>query len=127
MRTLSMLCIVGVGALGLMACGGQPPAPTPAPTTLAPAAPASPADAAAAAPTGFGVQECDDYIKAYMDCIDTKVPAAMRDQVRQGFEQTKSQWQQAASTPQGKDGLKMACTQARDAAKTAMSAYGCAF
>ena len=51
----------------------------------------------------------------------------MRDQVKAGFEQTRQQWQQAASTPAGKQGLQMACTQARDAARMAMKAYGCNF
>jgi hypothetical protein len=124
MRTLSRLCVLA--AFGLVACGGEAPKPESAPGTQ-PASPPTTAAAAAAAPTGFGVQECDDYIRAYLDCVETKVPAAMKDQVRAALEQTRSQWQQAAATPQGKEGMKLACTQARDAAKTAMSAYGCTF
>jgi hypothetical protein len=45
--------------------------------------------------------------------------------MRSQLDQTKMAWQQAASTPQGKAGLANACTQADNAAKQAMSAYGC--
>ena len=45
--------------------------------------------------------------------------------MRQSLEQTKMVWKQAASTPQGRDGLAMACQQAESGAKQAMAAYGC--
>jgi hypothetical protein len=47
--------------------------------------------------------------------------------MRQSLEQTKAAWKQAAATPQGRDGLAMACTQAEAGAKQAMAAYGCAW
>jgi hypothetical protein len=111
-------------AFTLGACGGGGEAAKPAPAA-SPAAAAAPAAAAGA--SEFGVPECDDYIKKYLACIDSKVPEAARATVRQSLDQTKSAWTQAAATPQGKAGLAMGCKAATDAAKTAMAAYGCSW
>ena len=64
-------------------------------------------------------------MRKYLACVDSKVPEAGRAMMRQSFEQTKAAWKQAASTPQGRDGLAAACVQAEAAAKQAMGAYGC--
>lgn len=117
-------------AIAVAACGGgasQQQAPPPAPR-----ASQAPADTSATAPaaTGaaeFGVPECDDYMAKYLACIDSKVPEAARAMVRQQLEQTKAQWKQAASTPQGKAGLAAGCQAATDAARASMAAYGCQF
>lgn len=114
-------------ALATVACGGEQ-APPP-PTTTAPAARSTATTMAPAATTvaagDFGVPACDGYMKKYMACIDSKVPEQARAMMRQSVEQTRAQWKQAASTPQGRDGLTMACTQAEAAAKQATAAYGC--
>jgi hypothetical protein len=115
-------------AAGLVGCGGEQAPPPPA--TTATTAPATRAEVAAApaatvAAGDFGVPACDSYMKKYMACIDSKVPEQGRAMMRQSLEQTKAQWKQAASTPQGRDGLTMACTQAEAAAKQATAAYGC--
>jgi hypothetical protein len=47
--------------------------------------------------------------------------------MKQGFDQNIAAWKQAASTPEGKQGLATACQTALDAAKQSMGAYGCAF
>ena len=109
-------------AFGVVACGGgsssdTKPAST-APATVAPAAVAA---------GDFGVPECDEYFTKYFACIDTKVPESARAMVRQSLDQTKAQWKQAASTPEGRAGLAMGCTQATESAKMAMQAYGCSF
>ncbi|HLJ56872.1 MAG TPA: hypothetical protein VKT77_17665 [Chthonomonadaceae bacterium] len=114
--------------LAASGCGGGGADKAPQATSSAAKAPA----AAAAAPASsgaaeFGVPECDDYIKKYVACIDSRVPENGRAMVRQALEQTKASWKQAASTPQGKDGLAMGCTAATNAAKTSMAAYGCTF
>lgn len=105
------------------ACGeAQAPAktpPAPAPTQAA----AAPVPAAAE----FGVAECDDYMTKYLACVDSKVPEAARAALRQSLDQTKAQWKQAASTPEGKSGLAMACKQMTETAKVSMTAYGCSF
>ena len=104
-----------------------------APAKTAPAAPAATQASAAAAPAAapavadFGVAECDDYMAKYLACVDSKVPEAARATMRQTLEQTKAQWKQAASTPQGKSSLAMACKQMTESAKASMTAYGCSF
>jgi len=106
------------------ACGEAPApakaAPAPAPTQAA----AAPVPAAAAE---FGVAECDDYMTKYLACVDSKVPEAARAALRQSLDQTKAQWKQAASTPEGKSGLAMACKQMTETARVSMTAYGCSF
>ena len=106
------------------ACGGAPEK-APATTSSAPAAAATTAAPPAAAE--FGVPECDDYLKKYLACIDSKMPEAGRAMARQTLDQTKASWKQAASTPEGKSGLVMGCKAATDSAKTSMAAYGCSF
>ncbi len=123
MKARLALGLVAVATIGLTACsGGGQPAATPPPATAAPVATAPPPAATA---SEFGVPECDDYLTKYLACIDSKVPEAARVSVRQSLDQTKAQWKQAAATPEGKAGLAMGCKAASDAAKTAMSAYGC--
>ena len=95
------------------------PVAAPAATQAPPAAPAAAAE--------FGVAECDDYMAKYVACIDSKVPEAARTALRQSLDQTKAQWKQAASTPEGKNGLAMACKQMTETAKASMTAYGCSF
>lgn len=115
--------IVAALTLGLLACGGgsqststSQPAAKPAATTTT---------TAAVAKGDFGVPECDEYMSKYLACIDSKVPEAARAMMRQGMEQTKAAWKQAASTPEGRQGLVMGCKAASDGAKQAMQAYGC--
>jgi hypothetical protein len=55
------------------------------------------------------------------------VPAVARDTMKSSFETTRASWRQAAATPEGRAGLATACKTARDAARQAMSAYGCQF
>jgi hypothetical protein len=115
-------------ALCAFACGGEqaaPPPATTAPATRSTATTMAPATTVAAGE--FGVPACDSYMSKYLACIDSKVPEQARAMMRQSLEQTKVQWKQAASTPQGRDGLTMACTQAESAAKQAMSVYGCSW
>jgi hypothetical protein len=73
----------------------------------------------------FGVPECDEYMKKYLACIESKVPEAGRAMLKTSLDQQKAAWKQAASTPEGKAGLAMGCKAATDAAKAAVAAYGC--
>lgn len=106
------------------ACGGGQPSADGGSASGAKATKAEPAAASAGA-SEFGVPECDRYIKKYVDCVESKVPESARGMMKQQLEQSKAAWKQAASTPQGREGLAMGCTQAEAAAKPAMSAYGC--
>ena len=98
-----------------------------APARTAPAAAQAPAAKPPAAAAEFGVPECDDYMAKYVACVDGKVPEAARAALRQSLDQTKAQWKQAASTPEGRSGLAMACKQMTETAKVSMTAYGCSF
>jgi hypothetical protein len=123
LRSLAFALVVCGAAAG---CGGGSSEKAAAPATSTAAAPAAKAATPAASGAAeFGVPECDDYLKKYLACIDSKVPESGRAMARQAVEQTKASWKQAASTPQGKDGLAMGCKAATDAAKQSMAAYGC--
>jgi len=126
MKSTSRYGLVSLAVAVAVACGE---AQAPAKTAPAAAPAATQAPAAAPAPSGaaFGVAECDDYMAKYLACVDSKVPEAARAALRQSLEQTKVQWTQAASTPQGKAGLAMACKQMTETSKAAMAAYGCTF
>jgi hypothetical protein len=82
---------------------------------------------AAASGDSIGVAECDQYLAAYESCLKDKIPAAARDTMKSSFETTRASWRQVAATPEGRAGLATTCKTARDAARQAMSAYGCQF
>jgi hypothetical protein len=119
MSALALSAVVAAGCSGDNA--GAPP-----PSTAA-AAPVTAAAAPAVAPGDFGVPACDSYMRKYTACVESKVPEQGRAMMRQSIEQTRAAWKQAASTPQGRDGLALGCTQAETAAKQAMAAYGCSW
>jgi hypothetical protein len=104
------------------ACGGGAPAAKPA---NPPATTAASSGAATVAAGDFGVPECDNYMKKYVACIDSKVPEAGRAMMRQALDQQKAAWKQAASTPEGRSALATGCKAAEDQAKVAVQAYGC--
>ena len=115
-----------LGAAVTLGCGGgDKPAAQP-PATLAPATTmAAPATLPMESMGDFGVAECDNYMKKYMACLDSKVPQAQRDMMRLQLEQTKVAWRRAASTLQGKASLASACSQIDAQTGPAMKAYGC--
>ena len=125
-RTAAAAGLLGA-ALTLGCGGGEKPAAQVPPATMAPATTmAAPATTMAAVATGeFGVAECDNYMKKYIACVDSKVPEAARAMMRQQLDQTKAAWKQAAATPQGKAGLAMGCQQIDQQSAPAMKAYGC--
>ena len=115
------VCVI---ALGCFACGGN--AATPPATKSAPAASAAatPASTTTTPATGFGVAECDDYIKKYSACIDKLAPSAQAAN-RDALERSRAAWKQAASTEQGRAALAASCKASSDAAASAMRAQGC--
>lgn len=117
-------------ALVTAACADSKPAAPPATTVPAATAPAATAPAATAPATTtaaaeFGVPECDEYMNKWLACVDSKVPAEARATYKAAIEQSKTQWKQAAATPQGKQSLAMACTQSLQATKQALASYNC--
>ena len=124
-RTAAAAGLVGA-ALTLGCGGGEKPAAQAPPATMAPATTvAEPAATEPAASDDFGVAECDNYMKKYVACVESKVPEAARAMMRQQLDQTRAAWKQAAATPQGKASLAMGCQQADQASAAAMKAYGC--
>lgn len=111
------LAVAAAGCSG----GGTPPPPATQPAANAPLT----SGVGTVADGDFGVAACDQYMRKYVACVDSKVPEAGRVMMRQSLEQTKAAWKQAASTPQGRDGLAAACVQAESTAKQAMAPYGC--
>ena len=131
-RPLLAACAV----LALAACQQQsaptpakPAEPAPSSQPATPPPPTTPPAAAAPATTAtgdsIGIPECDNYLAKYEACVAGKVPEAARDALRQSLEQTRAAWRSAAANEATKAGLANACTQAHDAAKASLNAYGC--
>jgi hypothetical protein len=123
--------LTAVAAVSLFV-GCQKEASAPAASATEPAAavaaaPQAPATADAVEVAGFGVAECDSYLQKMMECIDSRVPEAAREQFRTSLEASRASWEQAAATAEGRAGLAAACTQATAAASASMGVYGCAF
>lgn len=136
MRSIVRLMFVSVFAialaLGFSACGGtatpEKKADNKAATDTKPAdnkaaTDTKPADVAAT--DSIGVPECDEYIKKYEMCLNSKVPEAARASMKTAFDQTRKSWKEAASNPSGKSALASGCKTALETAKSSMTAYGC--
>jgi len=113
---------IGVAAAG---CSGDSAPPPPSTMAAQPAATAPGSGATTVAAGDFGVPACDQYMRKYIACVDSKVPEAGRAMMKQSFEHSRAAWKQAASTPEGRQHLAAACTQAEATAKQAMAPYGC--
>jgi len=123
------VAVVGVAVLAV-ACGGgaEQSGAGAAATFEKPAAPpaAAVAQASATRPIAdFGVKECDEYLKKYTECVSTRVPEQVRAAMVAAIEESKSQWKVATLTAEGRAGLAQSCTQALQAAKASLQAYGC--
>lgn len=109
-----------------LACGGGAKTPEAGTgQTQAPAKPATSSGQVTVAAGDYGVPECDQYMKKYLACVDSKVPDAARPFLKQSLDQTRDAWKQAAATPEGRAGLAAGCKQAEAAAKQSMAMYGC--
>jgi hypothetical protein len=53
------------------------------------------------------------------------VPEQVRAAMVAAIDESKSQWKVAALTAEGRAGLAQSCTQALQAAKASLQAYGC--
>jgi hypothetical protein len=74
-----------------------------------------------------GVPECDEYIKKYEACVNTKIPDAQRGTFKSSLDTLRKSWKDAAANPQSKAGLATGCKAALDQAKTSMASFGCAW
>ena len=124
-----------------MACGNAPK-PDPSATAAPPAAVAaataaeaataaaegSPADAGVINVTPYGVPECDNYVKKFTACIESKVTGPDKDKLLEGFEANRTKWRALATMQQGAVALGLACRAANQKAKEELSVeYGCEF
>lgn len=115
----NVLALAALSVLFLSAC--KPAADAPAvDDTVETAATEAAADAIDA---GTGVAECDQYLEKVYACIRDKVPAAQREMMEQGIEQSKAGWSAVADKAE----LANQCKAAMDQARTAYTAMGCAF
>lgn len=71
------------------------------------------------------VLACDRYLMKYSGCLNDKVPDEHKAPMKEGIKNMLQAWRQAASTDEGKRGLKNACLMAEDAARKSMSQFGC--
>ena len=118
----SLFAVVLFATLALGACSKEKKEETSTTTTTTTT---TTADVKPAEGGATGVPECDDYIAKYEKCISDKVPEMARSAMKDAFAKTRDAWKTAASTPEGKSTLAMACKTASEQAKTALSAYGC--
>jgi len=126
-KNLFMMALL-ISAVGLTACPKKDETKTTTTTTTTNTPAGTEAKTEVKTEVGgetIGVAECDAYISKYTKCIMDKVPDAAKTMMKQTLDQSLSAWKQAASTPEGKAGLAMACQTALDAAKQSMGAYGC--
>lgn len=76
----------------------------------------------------IGVDVCDQYVKDYLACIDTKVPEAERETHRRTLADNHASWTQ---TMKGGDSaaaaLSIGCRAAREQAKSSTTNLGCAW
>jgi hypothetical protein len=88
-------------------------------------------DAPSATPTPvvtYGVAECDKYVKKYLTCIETRVPADQRQGWLATFETNRAKWKGLAAMREGKLALGLACKSALEMSKQALAVdFGCEF
>lgn len=75
--------------------------------------------------TNVGILECDTYVDNYVTCISKNVPVNQREPLFRELEQSIQLWQSMTGTPGGKTDVINACRRAKQAAKQAMTVYGC--
>ncbi len=79
-----------------------------------------------APPNGkIGIAECDEYIKKFEACVNTKVPESQRPNFMSSFNNMRQVWKVAADNPQIKPTVAGSCKQALEASKKSMSSFAC--
>lgn len=94
-------------------------------TTPAQTAPVTEAEGRALLTTNVGILECDTYVDNYVTCISKDVPPNQRAPLLRELEQSIQLWQSMTGTPGGKTDVINACRRAKQAARQAMTVYGC--
>lgn len=126
-----MLCLV-TGLL-VLACGKTEEANhnTTATNTSSAATPATHANentaATASAGDKIGIEECDNFLTAYDNCVSSKVPEAARAQYKTVLATWRTEWKKAAENPQTKATLAGICKTNLETARTQFKSFGCTF
>jgi hypothetical protein len=92
-----------------------------------PPAPAQPAPPSSSDAWKTGIAECDTFLQNYLVCIDTKMPADVREGTKSSLVQTVDAWREATTTPEGRQALANACKQITISTREATAAMGCVF
>ena len=74
-----------------------------------------------------GVAACDDFLKNYETCINTRVPAAERDAHKSTIDLLRKAYADSAKSPQGKSTAENGCKATAEQYRTVFKIYGCAF
>lgn len=72
-----------------------------------------------------GVPECDEYLRKYFRCIETKMPAAARDSTRDALTTTAEAWRDMPAS--SRETLASTCSMAMETVSEATAAMGCEF
>lgn len=130
---LLMLCLV----IGLLVLACAPSTDTnrnanavaPANTSSTPATSATNANAntSTAAAGDIGIAECDTFLKAYDDCVSTKVPEAARATYRTSINTWRTEWKRLADNPQTRGTLVGVCKTQLETARTQLKSFNCTF
>ena len=127
--------LVLVLVLAALACDrapkNQPAPPVPAPSVQPPVAAtesegATPPEADRI--TRFGVPDCDNYVKKYLDCVEGKVSGEQKKQLMEAFEANRTKWRALATMREGAIALGLACRAAAQKSREELTVdYGCDF
>ncbi len=129
-----LLVLAGLG----LACGSPPPAPpVEAPKAVESPVATGESTQASSSPTptsgvpvitSFGVAECDNYVKKYMECVDGKVSGEARDKLLETFTANQTKWRAMSTMREAGIALGIACKASLIKAKEELSVeYGCEF
>ena len=126
---LLMLCLL-TGLL-VLACAKSDTNRNAAPAATnssAPAGtPASSTNSAATAGAKIGVEECDQFLTAYENCVSTKVLEAGRERYKTIISTWRADWKKLADNPQTRGTLVSVCKTQLETARTQMKPMGCTF
>ena len=119
-------------------------AATPVPTIVPATPPSDRSSAASAAPSGetnvvspgaspdgdipkFGVPDCDNYVRKYLEC-EARVGPGDREKLQAALEADVAKWRQLITMKEGRLAAGLACKTAHSAAKEKLDVdYGCDF
>lgn len=87
--------------------------------------PASTTNSSASAGDKIGIEECDNFLTAYENCISSKVPEAARAQYKTALSTWRTQWKKAAENPQTRGTLAGICKQQMEATRASVKSLGC--